>query len=182
MNLIKIIFACASMLCLGSCSSSLITTNGKKWNETEVLQRITDETVFFVDYEKVGHKSALNNIDPNDIAKITIYEKSDKKVPKNIKNNIENGVVLLITKKYAISKYRPKLSSISKEYHDKTINEPDDRDNLMYVIDGEILKPNVEGMLINLNFSKVKSIVVLSADEAQKIYGSTANNGVVIIR
>ncbi len=182
MNFTKTLFACASILCLLSCSSSLIATNGKKWNGTEVLQKITDETVFYVDYEKVGHKSALNTIDPSDIASITMYEKSDKKVPKAIKDDIDNGVVLLITKKYAISNYRPKLANISKEYHDRTVTEPNDRDNLMYVINDEILKPNVEGKLMNLKFSKVKSIVVLSADEAQKIYGSGANNGAVIIK
>ena len=168
-------------IALTGCSSSLFLNNGDKNDFREVAKKVNSETVYFIDYEKKGSVDSIKKLKPNDIARIDAYFDKDKSAPRLFKKYTEYGVVLFITKKYAINLYRPQLAKISKDYYEYTKDKPVDEDNLLYVVNGEVLKPNVEGKLIDLKFSKIKRIELLSSEEAQKIYGDKAQYGAVII-
>ena len=161
--------------------SQLIKPIVKKWNTKETLNRINDTTVYFVDYEKKGGKKEIATINPNEIALITAYFEEEEGLPIIFKNYLEHGAISLITKRYAISIYKPELSRFSKDYSELAKLHCNDYDSLFYVIDGEVLTPNVEGKLMNIDFSKIKSIKVSGPEEAEKKYGDKAKRGAVII-
>lgn len=161
--------------------SQLIKPNAKKWNSKEILKKTNDTTAYFLDYEIVGGKKDIATIKPNEIALITAYFEDETDLPVMFKNYLAHGAISLISKKYAISHYRPKLSKLSNDYFELTKSHSTDFDSLLYVIDGEILLSGVEGKLFGLNFSLIKSIKMLTPEEAENIYGDKAKLGAVLI-
>ena len=161
--------------------SQLVKPVTKKWNTKETLNRTNDSTVYFVDFEKKGGKKNIATLNPSDIALITAYFDDEEDMPVIFKDYLKHGAISFITKKYAISLYRPQLSKYSKGYLELAKLHCNDYDSLFYVIDGEIVTPNVEGKLVGIEFSKIKSVVVLAPGEAEKKYGDKAKLGAVII-
>ncbi len=160
--------------------AQLIKASDKQWNSKEVLDRINDSTTYFIDTIKVD-MSNLAQINPTDIATITAYFEDEPELPLLFTEYVANGVIHLITKRYAISKYRPELSKISDDYKEITKQHPAEHDSLVYIVDGDTLTPNVEGKLINMYFSKIHSIQVVFPKEAEKLFGDKARLGAVII-
>lgn len=161
-------------------SSQLIKNSGKKWNSKEILDKINDATVYFLDTTKIS-KSDLSGMNSEEIALITAYFENEPDLPTLFKGYLEHGAISLVTKPYAISKYRPELSRISNDYLELTKRHSPDRDSILYIVDGDTLKPNVEGKLFNLNFSKIETIQVIFPDEAQKSFGDKGRFGVVFV-
>ncbi len=162
------------------CNAQLIKTNGKKWNTKAQLEKINDSTAFFIDTIKVN-KSDLGKVKPEEIALITAYFEDEPDLPEMFRSYLQNGAISFITKPYAIAKYRNEFSKISDEYKELTKQYSTDRDSLLYIVDGDTLKPNVEGALININLSRIETIQVIFPDEAQKRFGDIGRFGVVFI-
>ena len=112
---------------------------------------------------------------------ITAYFEDEPDLPEMFRSYLQNGAISFITKPYAIAKYRNEFSKISDEYKELTKQYSTDRDSLLYIVDGDTLKPNVEGALININLSRIETIQVIFPDEAQKRFGDIGRFGVVFI-
>jgi hypothetical protein len=161
-------------------NGQLIKPNGKKWNSKEILDKMNDSTVYFIDTLKVS-KNELNSVKPSDIALITAYFEDEPDLPSMFKPYLQNGAIAFVTKAYAISKYRSELSRMSSDYKELTKWYSNLRDSVLYIVDDDTLKPNIEGKLFNLNYSEIQSIRVVFPDEGQKSYGDKGQFGVVFI-
>lgn len=169
-----------ALIILG-CSPELIKSDKGRWDLKEIMSKVNDETVYFVDYEKQPSREFIFTLKPEEVGSINAFFKKDKNVPVEFKQYLSNGVVSFITKKYLIKQYREKLSNISEEYFQLTNKEPDDRDKFTYIIDGNVLKPNVEPKLATINFSKIKHIKIITPELGKELYRVDTNFSIVVI-
>jgi hypothetical protein len=172
-----------TILCVLACvlsEAQLIRSTGKKWNSKEILDKISDSTVYFLD-TRIVKKDSIKVIKPIDIASITAYFEDEPGLQSIYRAHLEHGAIVFFTKRFAISTYRPELSKISNEYSELTKLHPDDRDCVLYIVEGDTLKPNVEGKLMNIDFKRIDRMEVIFPDDTQKVFGDRTRFGVVII-
>ena len=161
-------------------NAQLLKPTGKKWNSKEITDKINDSTIYFIDTTIVS-RNDLSSVEPSDIALITAYFEDEPDLPAMFKSYLKNGAIAFVTKAYAISKYRTELSRMSNDYQELTRWHSSNRDSVLYVVDGDTLKPNIEGKLVNLNYAQINTIQVVFPDEGQKTYGDKGRFGVVFI-
>jgi len=162
------------------CTPKLIQSEKPQWDLTEVMSKINDETVYFVDYQKQPDDFD-HGLNPDDIGRIIAYFENDKNVPKEFQDHLANGVVMYITKEYSIQQYRDKLSKFSKDYYQLVKDEPINRDKYTYIINGELLKPNVEPVLASIDFRKIRKIEIISPAIGKEIYKVDSKYDIVLI-
>jgi hypothetical protein len=161
--------------------SQLFESEGKRWNPNKAVKKAGDRPIFIID-EKKDTSSSFIDLNPNDIASLTVYGESKKLRRKYNASKMTSGYIRIITKSYAINYYQPHLSEISSDYKALVQNYSKENDSIIYVADGEVISPNVEGKLYELRFKKIKEIIVIPSDKAKNDYGNRCKFGVVILK
>ena len=157
---------------------SFFMFGGYAQNAGKVIKKLGDEPLFYVDSEQVT-KSSLKNIQPEDIATVTIYK--DSNAIRIAGPDGKDGLVYIETKAFARKKYQHFLSTRSGEYA-RLISGGESDTAIQYILNKKVLKDNFEGDLSNIDDATLKSINLIDPETLQKSYGVTGKHaGVVII-
>ncbi|WP_316839759.1 hypothetical protein [Pedobacter gandavensis] len=131
-------------------------------------KKITADPLFFIDGKELL-KSEMANINPDDIAMVTVLKEHTFK---EYGEKGKNGVVLIETKVYARKRFQQYLSTKSAKYKSLLGDNSDDQ-NIQYILNEKVLNKNYEGDLASIDDSTFISITVISAEDlkAYKVTG-----------
>lgn len=114
----------------------------------------------------------LKNLNPNDILEVTVLkDDSSAKTLYGVRGRL--GVVIVVTKKYAVKKYQDKLGLISKNYKSYLEKHNGDDSGIFYILDGTVLesggKYNLAKMLYDIRDDNVHNanFVEMSSSDNQ---------------
>lgn len=99
--------------------------------------------LFIVDSVRLN-KQQLNDIDPHNILEVTILKSAAAKADYGPDGT--NGVALVITKKFAIKKYKEKFSTLSTDYKNYLIAQGNSDAGVTYIIDSNKIDNNTNGL------------------------------------
>ena len=139
-----------------------LTTFGQK--PKKAIKKLGDNPIFFIDSVNVDN-SELMKYGPTEIAQVTVYK--DKEAKDLFGEEGKDGVVYILTKKYAKSKYWQYFQSKSDDYK-KLVTSPEGDTAIQYILNERILKENFEGDLFLIDDTVFKSIRVLTKDILEK--------------
>ena len=143
--------------------------------QVPVRQEAKGDPLFFIDGKEMI-KSEISNVNPDDIASVTVLK--DK--PGKYGEKGKYGVVLIETKTYCRRLFQQYFSSKSPEYK-KVLGSPANDQEFQYILDEKVLEKNYEGDLAGIADSSFLSIDVLSGD-ALKAYGVSGSRYGVLIK
>jgi TonB-dependent SusC/RagA subfamily outer membrane receptor len=141
----------------GKAAETITVTSGK--NEVRLGD---DKAVFFIDDEYVGH--TLPAIDGKDIDNIQVF--NGESAVEKAGEKAKDGVVYIYTKRFAAT---PAPAVVLRGIDVK---------NPMYVVDGKVVSAEEAK---KIESSTIATVNVLKGESATAIYGSGAENGVVLI-
>ena len=137
--------------------------------------RLTGEPLFLFDGKEML-KSEMTNINPNDIAMVTVLKKDTFE---KYGEKAKHGVILIQTKVYCTKLFQQYLSGKSAEYK-KILSDDSNDQNVQYVLNEKVLKDNYEGDLASIADSTFISINVVGAKELKAYEVTDKKYGVVI--
>jgi TonB-dependent SusC/RagA subfamily outer membrane receptor len=116
------------------------------------------EALYILDGKETD-KSALGTVDPNAILEVNVLKDADATIIYGSKG--VNGVVVIATKKYAISSYQEKLSQLCDEYESYLTGHGTDDSVIAYNLDGKPLPKDDSGIstLYHLPRKKINEVV-----------------------
>ena len=141
----------------------IITT--KKTFAIRCLPSLTSsqEPLYVVD--EIIYKGDKNKLDFENILKVDVLK--DPKATAIYGSLGANGVIIIITKQFAIHQYQKKFSSFSDAYKKYLAAHNNDDSRVTYVLDGEVVKPGNKFIdtLFNLPLSKIQHVNMLGPKE-----------------
>ncbi|WP_214225511.1 hypothetical protein [Pedobacter sp. B4-66] len=133
------------------------------------------DPLFFMDGKEIL-KSGMSNINPDDIAMVTVLKPESSK---SYGEKGRNGVVLIETKVHCRQIFQKYLSSKSPKYQEILTRNAGDQ-KIQYILNGKVLKNNYEGDLASIADSTFISVDVIDAAELKGYNVSEMLFGVVI--
>lgn len=124
-----------------------------------------EDPILFIDSVRVSI-SLIKNLDPNEIASLTIYKGADA-IEKM--ESATNGLIYIETRKVAKAKYWKYFKSKSAEYG-KLISSPQGDSNIQYILNKRILTGNFDGDLSSVNDSTFKGLQIIDKQTLEKDY------------
>ncbi|NRF42016.1 hypothetical protein [Pedobacter foliorum] len=133
------------------------------------------DLLFFMDGKEIL-RSGMNNINPDDIAMVTVLKAESSK---SYGEKGRNGVILIETKVHCRQIFQKYLSSKSTKYQEVLTSNGGDK-KIQYILNGKVLKNNYEGDLASIADSTFISVDVIEAAELKSYNVSEMLFGVVI--
>lgn len=140
------------------------------------LQNVKGDLLYIVDGKALEKGEALEKIDPNKIESINVLK--DEAAAKAYGEKGKNGVLIITTRERAAIDIK-KEGETSGGNGTARIKLKNVKDGPLYIVDG---KPLEKGeTLEKIDRDNIESISVLKGEEATKVYGEAAINGVVLV-
>ena len=140
-----------------------ITTKGHRniynqKNSIGGISNLPDSAIYVID--GVLSDKKLGGVNPLDILSIDIIKKD--KASEYFEGGARNGVVLVITKAFAIKSYQKKLSAFSKKYKNYIETHQNSDDNLVYILNGTPLEKKnndeIARTLYKISIENIKTV------------------------
>jgi len=132
--------------------------------------------LIFVDSVRTEATSIEGMFSPEDIASISVL-KGDAAY-RMAGEEGKNGILLISTKKYAMTKAWKVFRSVSADYA-KAVTDPMDPE-VIYILNGEALTESYEDELSTLKKEWIKSIRVIDKKQLKKQFDQKGRVGVVL--
>ncbi|MBB2148631.1 hypothetical protein [Pedobacter gandavensis] len=139
-------------------------------------KKISGDPLFFLDGREML-KSELGNVNPNDIALVTVLR---QEAFKKYGEKGKNGIVLIETKGYCRKLFQGYLSTKSAKYKMLLGDNADDQ-NIQYILNEKVLNKDYEGDLSSIADSTFIDVNIISS-EALKAYKVTDKQYGVLIK
>ncbi|MBC9909231.1 hypothetical protein [Chitinophaga varians] len=135
---------------------------------------LTEEPDYYIDSVFVTDKSMVR-ITPDEIACFTVLKHSTGKFVVR-----SNGIVFIETKKFVRNRYW-KIFSENAAYR-KLVPSPDADSGVIYILKGNPLSAQPEGMLSSVNTHTFAGITILDKKALEKQYGIKGNKPGVVVQ
>ena len=142
------------------------------------VSKFANPTIFYLDGVEIEDINVLENLQMDQITELSILKGDTAK--KQYGDKAEQGVVVIVTKEFAIKRYRKIFSNFSDEYS-QFIEDMDPGEQAFYVVDTTILGNRADRRLYRIKPEEIDSINVIPPNEATDIYGEKGVKGAVII-
>jgi len=142
-------------------------TNGK--TDSAVIATLPNDILYIVDGKETG-KADVGKVKNDDILDVTVLKNADAEAKYGTKG--DKGVLVITTKKYAITQYQEKISAVCDEYESFLTGHGTDDAQIVYYIDGVPLAKDKDetGKLFHLPKDKIDAAVFVQDEpEGSKI-------------
>ncbi len=156
---------------------SILAISVKAQNSKKLIKEQGNGPVFFIDSINVS-KSELMKYPSEQISSVSVYK--DSNAVKLIGEEGKDGVVYVETKKFVKNRYWKYFSSKSEKYV-AIVPNPQSDTATQYIVNGELLKTNVDGILSQINDSVFKEIIIIDKNELKRKYAIEGKNFGIII-
>ncbi|MDR2038485.1 MAG: hypothetical protein LBQ60_11240 [Bacteroidales bacterium] len=146
------------LICLITCCKTTLTTK-------EVMQQLGKNPYIEIDGQPSTRKILLT-YEASDIATFSVYKL--KSSVKKFGPNAEDGAISIQTISYATEQFETLFSNHSEEYK-KLINHVN-KDELQYILNGQVLVVNPAGTLVSLDKRSLKEIKIIHQKELADKY------------
>lgn len=133
--------------------------------------------VVFLDSVRVSN-TLLNKFDAKQIASVSIYK--DETAIEKLGLEAVDGLIYLETKVFAKKRYWNFLKSKSKAYS-KLVPKPAEDDEVVYILNGKVLKENFEGDLARINEESFINLKLISSKKLKTDFQLSNKKGGVMI-
>jgi hypothetical protein len=135
-----------------------------------------DEPMYFIDSIRTNQSFIEKTYQPSEIASIKVV-KGDNAI-KIAGQEGKNGIVYISSKSYVRRKYFRIFNAKSADFR-KAVRSADDPD-VVYILNGKVLKDNFEQDILDVAVGKAFEIVVLDKKQLKKEYGEKGKVGVIL--
>ncbi|MBB2148671.1 hypothetical protein [Pedobacter gandavensis] len=138
-------------------------------------KKINGDPLFFIDGKEML-KSEMANVNPNDIAMVTVLKED---AYKKYGEKGKNGIILIETKVYSRKRFQRYLSTKSAKYK-MLLGDNSDDQNIQYILNEKVLNKDYEGDLASIADSTFIDINIVSAEELKAYKVTDKRYGVLI--
>ena len=139
--------------------------------------QLFDNPVYFLDSVNVT-EIELQKYKPTDFAFVTVYK--DSNAIKLIGQQGKYGVIYIETKKFVRNRYWNFFKNKSSDYL-KVVSTPDNDQDIVYILNGKVLKTNYEAELATITDKNFIDLKVIDKDSLKKDYNVKGKQfGIVI--
>jgi len=133
----------------------------------KAITKLGNNPIFFLDSVRIT-KRELKQLQPTDIARISIY--NDSSAIRQIGPEGKDGVVYMETKVFDKKEYWTYFSSKSAAYA-SFVPTPESDTAVQYILNKRVLTTNFEGDLASINDKLFKTLTILDKETLQMKYG-----------
>ncbi|MES2276839.1 MAG: hypothetical protein V4592_12505 [Bacteroidota bacterium] len=163
------------LILLALCPLCLLAQTNDKLTLKDLPSFGDKNPLFILNDKKIDRAEIAGKITPEDIAEVTVLKDSPSTAPYGAEG--ANGVIIILTQKFAVSAYQEKFSDFSADFESYLTSHGTDDKQIVYLIDNvEVPKDKTEALkLYHLPKEKIESVVFIQDQpEGSKILGKIA--------